>query len=96
MLKVHQRVKNLQKWNLAGDEDWSDTVRGKGLAHLQHCMYEQHNVALINAMIERWAPETNTFKMPFGAMTITLHDAQYLLGLPIDGATVVPGWSSGH
>lgn len=95
-MKVHQRVKNLQKWHLATDEEWSDTVKGTGLGHLQHCMSEQYNVALINAMIERWAPETNTFKMPFGAMTITLHDAHYLLGLPIDGAAVVPGRSSGH
>ncbi|CAN0880784.1 Protein MAIN-LIKE 1 [Linum grandiflorum] len=29
---------------------------------------------LLQTFIERWQPDTNTFHMPFGEMTVTLHD----------------------
>ncbi|XP_021854018.2 protein MAINTENANCE OF MERISTEMS-like [Spinacia oleracea] len=40
---------------------------------------------LISAFVERWQPDTNTFHLPFGEMTIMLHDVQAILGIPIDG-----------
>uniref|UniRef100_K3ZZ77 SWIM-type domain-containing protein n=1 Tax=Setaria italica TaxID=4555 RepID=K3ZZ77_SETIT len=43
---------------------------------------------LLTAMVNRWRPETHTFHMPFGEMTITMQDAAMILGLPLDGQPV--------
>ena len=39
----------------------------------------------ISALVERWRPETNSFHMPWGEITITLEDVACLWGLPITG-----------
>ena len=38
--------------------------------------------------MKRWQPETNTFHMPFGEMTITLDDVGTILGTPVTGRSV--------
>ncbi|CAN0836984.1 Protein MAINTENANCE OF MERISTEMS [Linum grandiflorum] len=40
------------------------------------------------ALIDRWRPETNTFHMYHGEMTITLEDVAFVTGLPVDGGAV--------
>jgi hypothetical protein len=54
--------------------------------------------ALITALVERWRPETHTFHLPFGEMTMTLQDVSCLWGLPIQGLPVTgisdDDWSS--
>ncbi|XP_061338439.1 protein MAIN-LIKE 2-like [Gastrolobium bilobum] len=39
--------------------------------------------------ISRWRPETHTFHMTQGEMTITLQDVADILGLPTDGTVVI-------
>ncbi|XP_039022509.1 protein MAINTENANCE OF MERISTEMS-like [Hibiscus syriacus] len=44
---------------------------------------------LMSALIERWRPETHTFHLPCGEVTITLEDAAYQLDVPINGMPLV-------
>ena len=43
---------------------------------------------LVSIFVERWQPETNTFHMPFGEMTITLDDVHVILGIPVRGKSI--------
>ncbi|CAN6362460.1 unnamed protein product [Urochloa humidicola] len=44
--------------------------------------------AALTALIDRWRPETHTFHLPAGEMTVTLQDVSMLFGLRIDGRAV--------
>ena len=52
------------------------------LAIMPHCDIDQ---ALVCGLVERWRPETHTFHLPVGEMTVTLGDVSALWGLRIDG-----------
>lgn len=52
---------------------------------LRSSSYKVANRILISAFVERWHPETTSFHMPFGEMTITLDDVEKMLRLPIVG-----------
>uniref|UniRef100_A0A2N9EVS4 Aminotransferase-like plant mobile domain-containing protein n=1 Tax=Fagus sylvatica TaxID=28930 RepID=A0A2N9EVS4_FAGSY len=56
-----------------------------GLSRLPFIKLDWH---LITALVERWRPETHTFHLPSGEMTITLEDVSIQLGLPVDGLPV--------
>ena len=46
------------------------------------------NPAALTALIDRWRPETHTFHLRTGEMTVTLQDVSMILALPIDGDVV--------
>ena len=51
------------------------------LREIDHC--------LIPALVERWRPETHTFHLPHGEMSITRQDMEVIYGLPIEGEVLV-------
>src|SRR3954462_6645199 len=64
---------------------FNDHVRGSGLSGLCMTGYTTISTGMQGAFVERWHKETPTFHLPVGEMTITLHDVQCLLHLPIRG-----------
>ena len=40
---------------------------------------------LLAGLLERWRPETHTFHLPVGEMTVTLEDVSCLWALPTRG-----------
>ena len=65
-----------------------EVVDRSGLSHLPGIMFKRLDWPLISAFVERWQPDTNSFHMPFGEITIMLHDVYYILGLRVDGSMV--------
>ena len=43
------------------------------------------NHTALTALLDRWRPETHSFHLPCGEMTVTLQDFAMITGLPIDG-----------
>ncbi|KAI5016365.1 hypothetical protein ZWY2020_006216 [Hordeum vulgare] len=55
------------------------------------------NAAAITALIDRWRPETHSFHLRTGEMTVTLQDVSMITALPIEGkplcmSTDSEGW----
>ena len=55
------------------------------------------NAPVLTALVDRWRPETHSFHLPSGEMTITLQDVAMILALPlrghaVTGRTETPGW----
>jgi hypothetical protein len=46
------------------------------------------NATAITAMVDWWRPETHSFHLPCGEMTMTLEDVAMILGLPIRGRPI--------
>ena len=45
--------------------------------------------ALITILVERWRSETHSFHLPHSEMTITLQNMEVIMGVPVDGLSVV-------
>ena len=56
-----------------------------GLVALVGTSYDTIDKGLLCAFVERWHPETNSFHLVVGELTITLDDVSNLLHLPIMG-----------
>lgn len=59
-----------------------------GLYGVYKVAFIQLDYALITALVERWRPETHTFHLPAGEISVTLQDVNILLGLRVDGPAV--------
>ena len=71
------------------DERMMPYLLQSGFAGLSKLRSIQLDWALLTALVERWRPETHTFHLPHGEMTITLQDIEVLFGLPVDGRPVI-------
>ncbi|XP_052117576.1 uncharacterized protein LOC127747573 [Arachis duranensis] len=63
-------------------------LRVTGFYHASQIGVVQNQKALVNALIERWHPDTHTFHLPIGECAVTLEDVALILGLPTDGFPV--------
>lgn len=54
------------------------------------CSLTMLDASLLSAFVERWHPETSSFHLPFGEMTVTLDDVHQLFHLPIAGSFFTP------
>jgi hypothetical protein len=43
---------------------------------------------LLSTLLDRWRPETHSFHLPCGEMTVSLQDTAMILGLPLEGLPV--------
>lgn len=55
-----------------------------------------YNAAALTALVDIWRPETHTFHLPFGELTVTLEDVAMIQGLPIRGQAVTGDTASGN
>jgi len=60
-------------------------LRESGLHDLVYLGYATVPHALLMTLCERWHPETSSFHMPLGEMTVTLDDVACLTHLQIEG-----------
>jgi hypothetical protein len=55
------------------------------------------DVTLLPALVDRWRPETHSFHLPCGKMTVGMQDTTMILSVPLEGLPVSeiiqsPGW----
>ncbi|KAL4306325.1 hypothetical protein AHAS_Ahas16G0167000 [Arachis hypogaea] len=67
-----------------------------GFQHVSRVGEMRGHSALLSALVERWRPETYTFHLSVGEVTVTLEDVSYILDLPIIGEAVTGRSDSSH
>lgn len=84
-LTCNHHTLTLRKWKV-GDHSarFKEKVKDSGLDVLQNTPHVVDK-SLISAFVERWHPETSSFHLPFGEMSITLDDVREITGLKIHG-----------
>ena len=70
------------------DDRVIDIIKALGLEGLLRTLGREIDHGLITALVERWRPQTYTFHMPHGVVTITLQNVEVLLGLPVDSDAI--------
>ncbi|XP_050238370.1 protein MAIN-LIKE 1-like [Mercurialis annua] len=76
----HAVCKRLSAWHHDASDEVKHLIAESGLGHLPDIMFSHLDIPLLSAFVERWQPDTNSFHLPFGEMTITLHDVWLTLG----------------
>ncbi|XP_065848775.1 protein MAIN-LIKE 1-like [Euphorbia lathyris] len=91
LLKCHTRsadCKTLTRWYRESTREVQQMIDASGLSHLPSTMFAHIDMPLICAFVERWQPDTNSFHLPVGEMTIMLHDVWHILRIPVEGHMV--------
>ncbi|XP_039685120.1 uncharacterized protein [Medicago truncatula] len=89
---INHGAKVLSLGRSNGNQDWFwDPLRESGLHDLVYLGYATVPHALLMTLCERWHPETSTFHMPLGEMTVTLDDVASLMHLQIEGRMLSHG-----
>ncbi|QHN85424.1 uncharacterized protein DS421_16g537310 [Arachis hypogaea] len=70
------------------DERVEEHLRSTGFYHAAQIGVVQCQKALVNALVERWHPDTHTFHLPVGECAVTLEDVAMIFGLLTDGLPV--------
>ncbi|XP_075633379.1 serine/threonine-protein phosphatase 7 long form homolog [Castanea sativa] len=87
VLACRHREKGLFECGL--DPQIATYITDAGLDGLLQVPHMDLDHALITALVERWRPETHSFHLPHGEMTITLQDIEVIMGVPVHGLPVV-------
>ncbi|XP_028101444.1 protein MAIN-LIKE 1-like [Camellia sinensis] len=99
-LKCHNHSSKILAWPwwlVENNTRFKAIIEQSGLSQLARCTYRFVNKLLVSCFVERWQPETNTFHMTVGEMTLTLDDVGTILGLPIVGKSVsIPDVTDHH
>ncbi|KAK9104836.1 hypothetical protein Scep_021680 [Stephania cephalantha] len=92
VLKCINHGAQIQEWDLQSchpdTEGLQRIIQRSGLNTLIDCSYRKANKEVISAFVELWQPETNTFHLPFGEMSISLEDVSFLLKIHVTGKVV--------
>jgi hypothetical protein len=70
------------------DDRYTDYIRRLGLLPFVNMVSRSSvwmNPCALTALVDRWRPETHTFHLGCGEMTVTLQDVSMILALPISG-----------
>ncbi|KAK9992089.1 hypothetical protein SO802_027074 [Lithocarpus litseifolius] len=86
IMKVRRRKCVLPQGGL--DPRIMQYIDAAGLIGLFKVPNMEVNQALIMALVERWRPETLTFHLPYGEMSITLQDIEVMLGVSVGGLPI--------
>ncbi|KAL8092638.1 hypothetical protein AgCh_034778 [Apium graveolens] len=89
MLKCHRKNPNNEDDLPPLDLRMVPLLQSTGFYGVARVASLQLDWSLISALVERWQPETHTFHLPMGEVTITLQDVGVLLGLHVDGDAVI-------
>ncbi|XP_028060327.1 protein MAIN-LIKE 1-like [Camellia sinensis] len=99
-LKCHNHSSKILAWtwwSIDNNTKFKAIIEWSGLSLLTRCTYRFINMLLISNFVERWQPETNTFHMIVGEMTLTLDDIGTIFSLSIIGRLVsVPDVTNLH
>ncbi|CAN1321348.1 Protein MAIN-LIKE 2 [Linum perenne] len=71
------------------DPRFESILSDTGLDSLRDALKLTPDPEIITALVERWRPETNTFHLYGGEVTITLEDVHFITGLSVDGLPIV-------
>ncbi|QHO50166.1 uncharacterized protein DS421_1g20310 [Arachis hypogaea] len=78
-----------QTWNAMVE----NYLRATGFYHVLRIGVIRGFHPMLAALVERWRPQTHTFILPIGEVTVTLEDVAHIFDLPIDGEPV-SGWTN--